>query len=72
MQRNAEILPPHAAHPGWDAEDCFLRIIVTPRWGAPVAPGFACGWTGGHCLPCDRCPERRRQAAQEADAETFS
>lgn len=53
--RNAQILPPHAQHPGWDADGCPLRIVVTPRGGGHNSHGFACGYTGGHCLPGDKC-----------------
>lgn len=55
-QRNADILPDHASHPGWDADGCSARITVNNR---THGSGFACGATGGHCLPGSHCPSRR-------------
>ena len=59
---------PYADHPGFDAQDCPLSIVVTRRgpYGG-VQGGFACSMTGGHCLPCDQC-ESRRQRASEIEA----
>jgi len=59
--RNADILPEHAIHPGWDADGCGLRITVTNR--AIRSHGFACAQTGGHCLPGERCDGWRLEAA---------
>jgi hypothetical protein len=63
--RNHEISPAHANHPGWDADGCPLRLTVTPKWSVPAAPGFACSWTGGHCLPGERCDARRESARKD-------
>ena len=54
-QRNADILPPHANHPGWEANGCPARLTVTPSWGSEAKPGFACRVSGGHCQPRDKC-----------------
>lgn len=62
---NSEILPEHANHPGWEANNCDARITVTPVWGACHSGGFACGVTGGHCLPDkDKCPTRQKKWAE--------
>ena len=52
---NRDILPKHHEHPGWDAEDCPLRITVTADRYGTSSDGFACSWSGGHCLPGDHC-----------------
>lgn len=56
---------PYADHPGFVAGNCELRITVTRSgaWGGVVG-GFSCSMTGGHCLPCDKCGERRRIGAE--------
>ena len=59
---NYGILPTASLHPGWDAPNCELRITV----GNPTTnhQGFACDWTGGHCLPNkETCPSRRAEKA---------
>lgn len=38
-----------------DPATCEHRITVTPRNGAPHGAGFACGLSGGHCLPKEGC-----------------
>ena len=58
FSRNSDILPDHAAHPGWEADGCIARLTVTPR-NIEFSPGFACAATGGHCLPGANCDERR-------------
>lgn len=73
--RNQDILPEHANHPGWSADGCAARIVVSPRGGSPNGGGFACGVTGGHCLPGEKCDARRVSwmefEAQEAMVETM-
>ena len=56
---------PYADHPGFDAQGCALQITVTRAgvWGG-VQGGFSCSLTGGHCLPCDHCDERRKIGAK--------
>lgn len=58
-ETNCALLPKHAEHPGWVADGCPLRITVTPRNGGVTSHGFACDWTGGHCLPSQDCDNRR-------------
>jgi hypothetical protein len=55
MSKNADILPCHSEHPGWDAEDCPLRITVTASRYGTSSDGFACSMSGGHCLPSEVC-----------------
>lgn len=61
--RNINLAPEHARHPGWDADGCHLRYVVTSRgpWGQIDRAGFGCEVTGGHCLPCDRCDKLREK-----------
>lgn len=49
-------------HPGYES-DCNLTMTVIARTGS-THDGYACTWTGGHCVPGDQCATRR-----EADAE---
>jgi hypothetical protein len=46
-------------HPGFDARDCPARVTVNAHPMGLSSNGYACGVTGGHCLPCDKCPARR-------------
>ena len=62
---NERIIPeggknPYADHPGFVADGCTERMTITRSgaWGG-VQGGFACRVTGGHCLPCDKCDDRR-------------
>lgn len=59
-QRNADILPEHARHPGWVADGCPARITVTSR----SRHGFACAANGEHCLPGSGCDDLRRHHAR--------
>ena len=65
-QSNAELVPEHASHPGWIADGCELRMTVTPRNGGVTSAGFACSWTGGHCLPGGACEGYRAEAGRQA------
>ena len=47
-------------HPGVVASECEARITVTAQPSSNHGDGYACGTTGGHCIPCDRCDDRRR------------
>lgn len=59
----ADGVNPYAHHPGFGEESCELRLTVTPaRGGSTSSHGFACRYTGGHCLPCERCPDRRKSS----------
>lgn len=64
-QSNAELVPEHASHPGWTADGCELRMTVTPRNGGVTSAGFACSWTGGHCMPGSACEGYRVEASKE-------
>lgn len=55
----------HADHPGVLAVGCPLRITVTARRTDGGRGGYACSYTGGHCLPGDQCADRRAEAAEE-------
>ena len=68
VERNRDILPEHANHPGWHADGCPLRITVRPVWSAEARPGFACSWTGGHCVPGAMCDDRRAKGGGNGDA----
>lgn len=61
---NASIQPPHADHPGWTAEECPARLTIVPRPYATSGPGFACGVTGEHCIPGEKCERLRREWAE--------
>lgn len=41
---------PYSHHPGFSATQCEHRMTVTAR-GIATSSGFACLWTGGHCIP---------------------
>ena len=54
-------------HPGFDAQDCARRITVTALTKS-TANGYACGNTGGHCLPsedCGHCVEEEAPKPQQ-------
>jgi hypothetical protein len=68
-ETNSALLPEHASHPGWTADGCPLRITVTPRNGGVTSHGFACEWTGGHCLPNASCDQFRRSALSNPESE---
>lgn len=43
---------PYAHHPGFEAGSCEHRLTVTPApSGSTSRHGFACLYSGGHCLP---------------------
>lgn len=42
-------------HPGFEAGDCPLRIVVRPHAFGLSSRGFACSSSGGHCVPNDNC-----------------
>lgn len=47
----------HEDHPGHDAADCPLRITINAVQ-TTTSNGYACRWTGGHCLPGADCGDR--------------
>jgi hypothetical protein len=53
----------HPNHPG-DGVNCEIRVAVSERRTDGAGGGYACAWTGGHCVPGWMCEERR--AAYEA------
>lgn len=55
----------HQDHPGVVAIGCPLRIIVTARRTDGGRGGYACSYTGGHCLPGDQCASRRSALSKE-------
>lgn len=61
----------HRTHPGRDAGDCPLRIIASGRRSDGGSGGYACDFTGGHCLPGEQCAERVRIAEEEQEEELY-
>lgn len=55
--------PLNQNHPGIDAGDCELRITISGRRTDGGAGGFACSFSGGHCLPGSDCDRRRAEEA---------
>jgi hypothetical protein len=45
-------------HPGSSAHSCPLRVRVTAQSSSEHSSGYACGFTGGHCIPGDYCARR--------------
>jgi hypothetical protein len=56
-------------HPGATARSCGLRINVTGNRSDGAVGGYACSWSGGHCLPSDDCDQRRADANTTAQGE---
>ncbi len=52
-------------HPGHDTE-CHLKIRITAKPNGTSQNGFACSWTGGHCLPCEKCDSFRLAHKKES------
>jgi hypothetical protein len=48
-------------HPGFSASNCEHRIVVSGP-GLQSRRGFACGWTGGHCIPGSAMPCKENPA----------
>ena len=42
-------------HPGASGSGCFNRIVVTRRASGLSMNGYACGLSGGHCVPREGC-----------------
>lgn len=55
---------PYAAHPGFAETACPCRMTITPITRAS-SHGFACWYTGGHCIPGEFCGERRADYARQ-------
>jgi hypothetical protein len=51
----SEEITGYPSHPGYGADECPIRYVVNPRWGAAHGGGYGCGYTGGHCLPGKHC-----------------
>lgn len=51
-------------HPGYDAPDCPLRQIVRAHPNGTSSNGYGCTWTGGHCLPGDKCDSYRNESCK--------
>lgn len=58
-------LPHHNDHPGFLAPSCPLRITVAAHRTDGGRGGYACSYTGGHCLPGDQCQDRRAALSKE-------
>lgn len=54
---------PHSNHPGHSARSCDLSIVVNNR--NMSMNGYACGFTGGHCVPNEHCSERLKIDKEE-------
>lgn len=44
-------------HPGVDATDCEIRHVVSNELFS--MNGYACLYTGGHCIPDEHCKKRQ-------------
>lgn len=64
MTRRAALPTGFEHHPGFPVDICQLQITVQPGPYSTSSKGFACGYTGGHCLPGEQC-DRWRQLQQE-------
>lgn len=49
-------------HPGHIAAGCNLRITVKSQRTDGGRGGYACGYTGGPCLPGEYCDKFRKTA----------
>lgn len=45
----------HDQHPGHTGDGCELRIKVIAHPLGSSYNGYACSYTGGHCVPCESC-----------------
>jgi len=52
-------------HPGYRAEGCALRLTVSHIRSDGSGGGYGCSYTGGHCVPDEKCDKRREYAAKE-------
>jgi len=52
-------------HPGFEYGECFLMIKVRPIAYGTSSKGFACSYTGGHCLHCFKCGDWRKKTEDE-------
>jgi hypothetical protein len=53
-------------HPGFSANGCPVQMtIVAHRYGSSHN-GYACSWTGGHCLPKASCKKIVKQYEKES------
>lgn len=60
---------PHSNHPGHGSSSCALSITVTASAYGTSGNGYACSWTGGHCLPSKACEGWR--AAKKSEPDVF-
>lgn len=51
-------------HPGFGT-DCPCQIRINPHPTGMSSRGFACCYTGGHCLPSDECDGRVQELEDE-------
>jgi hypothetical protein len=45
----------HSNHPGHTNSDCPLRLQINAAPYGTSRNGYACSWTGGHCVKSDDC-----------------
>lgn len=55
-------------HPGFGIE-CPCQLKVNPAPYGMSSRGFACRYTGGHCLPDEHCDERVEEWETEFENE---
>ena len=56
------IQQPHENHPGHEARTCPLSLRVDAQTSR-TSNGYACRYTGGHCVPDDCCAARLKDSA---------
>jgi len=55
----------HANHPGHSQVGCPLQLQINAHRMGTSSNGYACSWTGGHCMKNDECAERVSQHKEE-------
>jgi hypothetical protein len=53
-------------HPGFSASGCPVQMTITAHRYGSSHNGYACSWTGGHCLPKASCKKIVKQYEKES------
>ena len=55
----------HKNHPGYSASACPVRITISAHTYGSSSNGYACSWTGGHCIPKASCKKIVKEYQKE-------
>lgn len=57
----------HSNHPGHDNSGCHLRLQINAALYGTSRNGYACSYTGGHCIKTEACAGRVAEDKQHQE-----